>query len=511
MATINRRTLIALSVTLSLSVLSDTAHAQLSQGQGLIFLDRTRYRSIPLAPIAAIPNLPREADLSASFPTPGNQGRQGSCVGWAVAYALKSHQERQERGGQQWNPTNTYSPSYVYNQFSRGSCQRGMLIVDALNLLSEQGVPSLERFPYDEDDCILQPTAQDRDYASPNRIATWFRVNVQDVRSVKAHIATGSPVIIGMLVDSGFRSLGEESWSGLSGGESSGHAVVVVGYSDERRAFRILNSWGTDWGDGGFGWLSYDAFINSVREGYSVQDLTINTQIISRPDHTPYASQVAVGPSVLGVRIGMQRLAADQFFRNANSTRQDTNSLRNTYSNTIDLDNSRGRMTYRVDNDYDYVNSISVTYDAPWNSMNRGGQSPIAYARDRFPAALDGLDFCEFLSQRYGIFLDDEGNDMIQELHQSCETRRRQMVAAASVADNYSTRRDNYGGRSAELRFPAELASPIRAESEFIVVELETRGPFVRFQGNDRWGTGEFSTTLTIRAKAETEERTVQF
>ncbi len=43
-----------------------------------------------------------------------------------------------------------------------------------------------------------------------------------------------------------------------------GHAIMVCGYSDDRMigsakgAFLIRNSWGTRWGDGGYGWMPYD-------------------------------------------------------------------------------------------------------------------------------------------------------------------------------------------------------------------------------------------------------------
>ncbi|MFM2004623.1 MAG: hypothetical protein RLZZ09_278 [Pseudomonadota bacterium] len=47
---------------------------------------------------AATPQAPRyrawvppEKDLSAWFPTPGIQGRQGSCSAWATAYAARAY------------------------------------------------------------------------------------------------------------------------------------------------------------------------------------------------------------------------------------------------------------------------------------------------------------------------------------------------------------------------------------------------------------------------------------
>ncbi len=60
-------------------------------------------------------------------------------------------------------------------------------------------------------------------------------------------------------------------------GTSGYHAMTVVGYNDdiwvdingngavdpgEKGAFRIANSWGTGWGEGGFAWMAYDALKN---------------------------------------------------------------------------------------------------------------------------------------------------------------------------------------------------------------------------------------------------------
>jgi hypothetical protein len=36
--------------------------------------------------------------------------------------------------------------------------------------------------------------------------------------------------------------------------------MCIVGYDDDRRAFRIVNSWGEHWGEDGFMWLAYDLF-----------------------------------------------------------------------------------------------------------------------------------------------------------------------------------------------------------------------------------------------------------
>jgi cathepsin L len=42
-----------------------------------------------------------------------------------------------------------------------------------------------------------------------------------------------------------------------SDNDGDGHAVMIVGWDDDKGAWRMKNSWGTDWGEGGFAWIAY--------------------------------------------------------------------------------------------------------------------------------------------------------------------------------------------------------------------------------------------------------------
>ena len=54
-----------------------------------------------------------------------------------------------------------------------------------------------------------------------------------------------------------------------------GHAIHVVGYDKNRGAgaFQIQNSWGTDWGDAGYGWLPFDYLSNGLMSDFWTAEL----------------------------------------------------------------------------------------------------------------------------------------------------------------------------------------------------------------------------------------------
>ena len=52
------------------------------------------------------------------------------------------------------------------------------------------------------------------------------------------------------------------------------HFVTLCGYSDLMREFKFLNSWGADWGDAGYGSVSYEVFEAIWWEGWIFGPLT---------------------------------------------------------------------------------------------------------------------------------------------------------------------------------------------------------------------------------------------
>lgn len=259
---------------------------------GLIFADEEEYAAVPPAPFhAAATQLPSRLSLDRSFPTVGQQGQQGSCVGWAVAYSLKTYQEAQERNWSLNSRNHQFSPSYIYNQIiqkQRGTCYRGIKIIDALDLVQREGVAPLSAFGYDDDDCATLPSNSVKQIARSYAIESYYRMrDLEDLDEIKGHIVSGFPLLVGMLVDKDFERLsGSTVWQ-FSGKALGGHAVVVIGYDNSKSAFRIINSWGSNWGDNGYGWISYNAFANAVREAYIVYDVIDNDPSPVNPTPRP--------------------------------------------------------------------------------------------------------------------------------------------------------------------------------------------------------------------------------
>lgn len=263
---------IAAFVVLGLAAVPLHAHAA-EYATGLKLTPPDQLRGIPLAatPFAGA-ELPAKVDLSDRLPTPGQQGRQNSCVAWTVAYALKSYQEQNENRWGLSAPAHVFSPAFLYNQLNNGS-DGGIYFADALNFVSSNGAATFDQMPYSDTDFHTQPSQAAKNSARIYRIDTWRQVNVQDTKEVKAQLAAGYPVMIGAMVDQGFQALrAGESWRQHSGKALGGHAMLLVGYDDARGAFRVMNSWGAQWSDHGFAWIDYTFFRTAVREAYVAKD-----------------------------------------------------------------------------------------------------------------------------------------------------------------------------------------------------------------------------------------------
>ncbi len=256
-------------------------------GTGLQF-DQERYESIEMsAPLVSrsFEKLPSKFSIKGYAPTPGNQGAQGSCVGWSSAYGARTIANAVKNGWEN-NLTkinqNTFSPSFVYNQIRVNNLCQGAFIEDAMKILNVKGASKLTEFPYDSRNCTKPPTNSTLTSAQNHKILTFERLARWNnpynlVKKVKKAIANKNPVVIGLFKFNSLKTDFNNVW--VSNYGKKGHAMVVVGYDDNKMggAFEIMNSWGTRFGQNGFFWIKYSDFQRQVKTAYVLIDKNKDT------------------------------------------------------------------------------------------------------------------------------------------------------------------------------------------------------------------------------------------
>ncbi|MEZ4391976.1 MAG: C1 family peptidase [Polyangiales bacterium] len=78
-----------------------------------------------------------------------------------------------------------------------------------------------------------------------------------DVATIATELDAGHPVVVGLQVTEDWMSFDGDTLPEPSGPVVGGHAVLLVGYDLARRCWRVRNSWGTSWRDGGYAWLPF--------------------------------------------------------------------------------------------------------------------------------------------------------------------------------------------------------------------------------------------------------------
>jgi C1A family cysteine protease len=122
--------------------------------------------------------------------------------------------------------------------------------------------------------------------AKLNRATAVARVS-SNLNSMKACLASGEPFVFGFKVFSSFESdvvtnTGIVPMPTSSDEDLGGHAVLCVGYDDNKKYFKVLNSWGSDWGDYGYFYLPYAYMTNTnlVTDLWAIKAVSGTTNLV---------------------------------------------------------------------------------------------------------------------------------------------------------------------------------------------------------------------------------------
>ena len=247
------------------------------QFTGEQMITQEQYQSIPLVPkVRSLTPLPSSASLKKYCPTPGNQKQYGTCTGWASTYAARtiSWAVKNNLTDVRDITNQAFSPSFVYSQIKNSNdvdCQQGASIDKSVKLLKEGGAVFLTDLPYQCDPDVTPFLQQAKGYAIKDYQRLTTRIGAtseEDFVNMKRALADKKPGLISVKChDSFMRSKGSEVWDGTLDNFSGYHAVCLIGYDDNFDnkdgtfgAVEVMNSWGTNWRNGGFIHIKYQDF-----------------------------------------------------------------------------------------------------------------------------------------------------------------------------------------------------------------------------------------------------------
>jgi len=212
-----------------------------------------------------------DLSTSPSFPAVGDQLSLGACAAWAMTYYSYGYIEAVDMGwtsAKSGSTTQLLSPAFTYNRVSdydHGSSLNGNAYV-----IRDWGCPTLSTMPYKAtdylswgDDVVMRDAVQ-------HRATGIMFISTYTVDNMKAVLQSGTPITFALDANQFTTAFtGDGTKKIVSAADYSSdilnHAQTVVGWDNtvsedgDVGAFRVVNSWGTGFGESGYYWVTYNA------------------------------------------------------------------------------------------------------------------------------------------------------------------------------------------------------------------------------------------------------------
>jgi C1A family cysteine protease len=222
------------------------------------------------------------ATFSLDGPQIADQASTSKCVAFSGAYYIIGLYNGVTSAAA--NLDKSGSPEFAYATYKKtnadADCNQGCYLFNQGNttglaeILKTVGTCSWNQMPFvNGKTCSVITTAQ-TDAAASNRIAGYARLDkneITNVNELKSWIYAGYPLWFAVKIDkTSFNKSGTTVWKESLGASNGSHAMVLMGWDDTRKAFKIANSWGNDWGDNGFGYVDYEYFKTLINDNGTI-------------------------------------------------------------------------------------------------------------------------------------------------------------------------------------------------------------------------------------------------
>ncbi|HEX8713057.1 MAG TPA: C1 family peptidase [Terracidiphilus sp.] len=218
------------------------------------------------APVMSlIAGLPASVDLRPQCPPVYDQGQLGSCTGNAIAGAIEFDQMKEKR--------QVFAPSRLFIYYNERvmegtvNSDAGAQIRDGIKSVATLGAAPESDWPYDISKFTKRPPAKAYSDAKKDLVSSYSRV-AQVLNQMQGCLAQGYPFVLGITVYESFESdavakSGVVPMPGQHEKAIGGHAIVAVGYNNNKRVFILRNSWGTSWGMKGYFTMPYEYLLDA--------------------------------------------------------------------------------------------------------------------------------------------------------------------------------------------------------------------------------------------------------
>ena len=244
------------------------------------FKDPKDARDIPMGLVLPAVSVPVSFDFTKLMSPVRNQGKEGTCVAFASVTGVKEFQDKKE-----YHKLIRLSVRFLYNlckKFDGIPLQDGTYPRIAMKVLLNYGVCHESFWPYIAQKKTLPRAGADKD-ALKFKIKAYARIKSQI--EMKRSLLINGPFVAGVEVfESWFtkkvQSSGFVPLPKLKEDSVGGHALCIVGYDDKLKIFKFKNSWGANWGNAGYGYLSYEYLKKYCRDAWSATDLIENPKVL---------------------------------------------------------------------------------------------------------------------------------------------------------------------------------------------------------------------------------------
>lgn len=228
-----------------------------------------------------ISDLPTKVSLEQYCPEPINIEINDIQACFSVGYDLLTIQYAIQQGwtSQSIITNNAFSPWFLHSQTKIGpNCLNSVKTSRLLEALKTKGNIPSNVIPIDDQGCDFVPSeailqqAQQFKIESVSAIMTRFTDVSRIIGGTKEALNDRKPVVITMKTTPSFERTTSDTFDyDIMNERTTGtQSLVIIGYDDQRNAFRLRNSRGKDWGDQGYVWISYEDFAELVESLHTI-------------------------------------------------------------------------------------------------------------------------------------------------------------------------------------------------------------------------------------------------